>query len=92
MANEPARKPPIMSSLALSTARAHIEGDERVSAHDAANALRLALHAAGITLYGLETDACTCGRMAHVQKVELGTVDANVAIRLAEVIAKGALA
>lgn len=81
------------ANLALAAVRKITDDEpEHVTAFEASQALTLALHAAGIELPGLEVDACTCGRMTHVQKLQLGTIQARTALRLAEVIAKGATA
>lgn len=67
----------------------------RADARDAVRALRLALHAARITLPDLHTDArdaCdACDPLATGPLVELGTVHPDVALELAELISEGAL-
>lgn len=81
------------SSLALravENARPEEHAPEGVDAEDAVKALRLALHAADVTLPDLGADGCTCGRFPAPVLVELGCVRGDVALRLAEVVAKGA--
>lgn len=59
---------------------------------DAVRALRLALHAARITLPGLRADGCSCKPpTTDPAHVALGSVPAEVALALAELISEGAL-
>lgn len=59
---------------------------------DAVRALRLALHAARITLPGLRADGCSGNPPAtDPAHVALGSVPADVALALAELISEGAL-
>jgi hypothetical protein len=65
---------------------------EAADAHDAVRALRLALHAARITLPDLHPDSRRLG--GHVPAgplVDLGSVHPDVALELAELICEGAL-
>lgn len=64
---------------------------EAADADDAVRALRLALHAARLTLPDLQADGCSCGYIAAGPLVELGSVRPDVALELAEVVSQGAL-
>lgn len=66
------------------------EGDA-ADAGDAVRALRLALHAARITLPHLQTDGRACAHVAAGPLVDLGSIHPDVALELAEVISEGAL-
>ncbi|MDT0379466.1 MULTISPECIES: hypothetical protein [unclassified Streptomyces] len=81
------------SQLAMRAVRGAREDavGERVDPDDAVRALRLALHAARITLPDLQADGCACGRLATAPLVELGNVRPDVALRLAEVVSEGAM-
>ncbi len=81
--------PPNLALRAVRTAREDACGG-KVEADDAARALRLALHAAHITLPDLQADDCACGYVTAGPLVELGNVRPDVALRLAEVISHGA--
>lgn len=75
---------------AVRTAREDATG-EPVDADDAVRALRLALHAARVTLPDLQADGCSCGFLAAGPLVELGRVRPDTALRLAELVSEGAL-
>lgn len=82
--------PPSLALRAVQTAREDACG-EAVDADDAVRALRLALHAARITLPDLQADGCSCGYLVAGPLVELGSVRPDVALRLAELLSEGAL-
>lgn len=62
-----------------------------MDADDAVKALRMALHAAKITLPDLRAEDCTCGMVRRTALVELGTVRAETALLLAEMLSQGAM-
>ncbi|RLL67052.1 hypothetical protein [Streptomyces sp. Z26] len=75
------------------TASAQPPLDPVEAAEQAVVLLRHALEAAGVALPDLGVDGCTCGYVVvHRPMVELGRVAPDVAIRLAGVLARGALA
>ncbi len=82
--------PPSLAMRAVRTAREDACG-EKVDPDDAVRALRLALHAARITLPDLQADGCSCGYLVTAPLVELGNVRPDVALQLAEAISQGAM-
>lgn len=87
----PAETPPNFALRAVRNAREDADSGAVVDPDDAVKALRLALHAARITLPDLQADGCTCGAIISSPLVELGAVRPDVALRLAEVIGHGAM-
>ena len=87
---EEAETPPQLAMRAVRGAREDAAGVP-VDADDAVRALRLALHAARITLPDLRAEGCSCGYVTSPPLVELGTVRPEVALRLAEVVSEGAM-
>lgn len=80
----------MVAASAVQTAREEAPGGE-VDADDAVRALRMALHAAKITIPDLASEDCTCGMTRRAALVDLGSVRADTALALAEVISQGAM-
>ncbi|OEU86017.1 hypothetical protein DB35_10755 [Streptomyces abyssalis] len=75
-------------TLAEQAAALRTEGEE-VDPDSAVQALGLALRSADIMLPDLRADDCLCGHISTGPLIELGSVRPDVAVALAEVIAKG---
>ncbi|MFR9673503.1 hypothetical protein [Streptomyces sp. TR06-5] len=88
--DERAEPPSDLAMRAVRSAREDACGED-VDPDDAVRALRLALHAARITLPDLRADGCSCGYAVTAPLVELGNVRPDVALQLAEVVSQGAL-